>query len=238
MYKHLKTQSGKLIELFYGYDCLNKENGLSTLKSNSVDLCFTDPPWNIGYDGAKGSYGDKTKTDIFYEDEIPDYLNWTIKWFTELKRICKTIIITPGRQNLDMWYDICKPEDILIHYKRNGTYGSRIGLFNNFDVYLFFGEIHTWFNSNVLDIPATNQFLRERNFIHPSPKNRKVWMKIIEKIKPKSILDPFLGSGLSAYCCELFDISFRGYEIEDSYYSDWKIRHRDAQNELNNKKMF
>lgn len=57
-------------------DC---EDFLAGLKSESVDLVFADPPWNIGffYEG--------------YNDNLPayEYIQWCQRWITEVHRVLK-----------------------------------------------------------------------------------------------------------------------------------------------------
>ena len=54
-------------------DCIE---GMKELEDKSIDLCLTDPPWNIGFTLMKGSHytGENHKNKIFYQDEIDNYL--------------------------------------------------------------------------------------------------------------------------------------------------------------------
>ena len=216
-------------EVIYA-DCMNEENGLPTLEDKSIDLCITDPPWNINYDGMTGSSGKKTgeyhkQSKVNYDDIILDYPNFTITWFTEIKRICYRIVIAPGRQNLKLWYEISDPADIFIHYRKNGGYGSRIATYNNFDPYLYFGKTQSFWSGNVLYQNSNTGFLKKNLrstliFKHTSPKNINLWYKIIEGINPKSVIDPFMGSGTTAEACTKLGIPWVGYEINEVYSQD------------------
>lgn len=59
-------------------DCLNK---LKEIRSNSVDLIFTDPPYNANIKYVKKDFKDKKK--------IPDYLNWLASRLREMHRVLK-----------------------------------------------------------------------------------------------------------------------------------------------------
>lgn len=65
----------KLDRIIQG-DCIQQ---LAKLDAGLVDLVFADPPFNIGYDYDE--YDDKRTSD--------DYLGWSKKWITGVKRILK-----------------------------------------------------------------------------------------------------------------------------------------------------
>lgn len=62
-------------QIFQG-DCLD---GFSKLTSETVDLVFADPPFNIGYE--YDTYDDEKASD--------DYLQWCEKWGREIQRVLK-----------------------------------------------------------------------------------------------------------------------------------------------------
>ena len=221
-------------------DCMDEKEGLPSIPDKSIDLCIGDPPWNIGYDGSIGSTGKKTgegkwkKKD--YVDKIKNYKEWCISWFSHLLRICKRIVITPGRQNLKLWYEISDPTDIFIHFKKNGGYGSRVATFNNFDVYLYYGKGHNFWSGNVLYENVNNGFLKQHLtsnliFLHTSPKNTRLWYRIIKGINPTSVIDPFLGSGTTAEVCTKLGIPWLGYEIKEVYSQDINKRLKNCKKE-------
>ena len=57
-------------------DCID---GMSKLKTDSIDLVVTSPPYNLGI--AYGKYFDRGKR--------ADYLLWCVRWATELRRVLK-----------------------------------------------------------------------------------------------------------------------------------------------------
>jgi len=217
-------------------DCMDEKEGLPSLPDKSVDLCITDPPWNIGYKGSVGSSGEKTKSNAHYKD---DYDNeWNLIWFKEIERICDRIILAPGRQNLGFWYKNTNPLDIFIHYKKNGAYGSRIAMFNNFDPYLYYGKGKSYWRANVFDIPTTSGFLQNKKLNHPAPKTFELWFRIIKGIDPKSVIDPFIGSGTTAEVCTKLGIPWIGYEVNEAYSQDINKRLKNCKREPKQKKLF
>lgn len=218
-------------------DCMDEEKGLPSLPDNSIDLCMTDPPYNVkakAYSQRrrhdkmhKGkAFNVKLKNNkINYQDDVEDYSNWCESWFRELQRICNKIIFTPGYQNIGLWYSIEKPRDILYHIKRNGSGLTSITWHNRIEMIFVYGDFNGLkkpFLENIFDIPLSSGFMRKNEFrgIHPHPKPWRLWLKIIKDINPKNVLDPFMGSGTSAEVCERLGIPYCGYEKEIKYKVD------------------
>lgn len=214
-------------------DCMNKEEGLPSMKDKVFDVGITDPPFNRKYTGEiqqnqnltrakEGCYDHK----VFYDDYREDYSEWCKLWFREFQRVCNVVIITPGTVNLRLWFEIAEPTALLIHYKKNCSGISPVARFNKFDPILFYGkpERHHPYIFNVFDVPLDNGFLRNDKLIHPCPRPLKLWKKLIEPLKPKSVLDPFIGSGTTSEACEIFGIPWYGFEIEYAYKKDIDFR--------------
>lgn len=82
------------------------------------------------------------------------------------------------------------------------------------------------FESMVLDVPAPQAgcFATERilapdskKAAHPCQKPLAVVQPFIERLHPKSVLDPFLGTGTTALAAKLAGCQFVGCEIEERY---------------------
>jgi len=77
---------------FYISDCIAGCKKL--VKSDSVDLVFADPPFNIKFGGKQSrsySYGVSKDKSIYYEDDMlkKDYVDWCSTWMQEAMRILK-----------------------------------------------------------------------------------------------------------------------------------------------------
>lgn len=201
-------------------DCLNEENGIPTLEDKSIDLCLTDPCYNLGFMGKEGFKDRKGK--IYYKDDFSssEYWEFNKKWFKEVMRACKGLIFTPGTMNLYDWIIFQKPDyQLRIWYKKNA-----IGYFH-VDPILMYGKIERW-NSlrDVIDIPINLK--KEVKTIHPCPKAFTVFYYILSQIKPESVLDPFIGSGTTAQACKALKIKWIGYEKMKYYEKDINKRLR------------
>ena len=83
----------------YCEDCIE---GMKKLPDNSVKLVVTDPPYNIDF-----------KYDTYTDSKTnEEYMDWCKKWFTQLKRVSKVIVITTGTMNLKSWLDLEEPQKI------------------------------------------------------------------------------------------------------------------------------
>lgn len=203
-------------------DCMDPDQGLPSLPDNSIDLCITDPPYNANFKMKLKRLAYKT---IPYNDKIENYDDWCKTWYFELKRICKLIVLTPGNQNLRMWYLIDNPREQLIHYKKNCCGSTYLSHNTQYEPILVFGKYWDWsfgkkpFKLNVFEI------LRETsNYIHPCPKSYQLWYQIISGLNPTSVIDPFLGSGTTAEVCTKLGIPWIGYEIIPEYSQDIEKR--------------
>ena len=72
---------------------------------------------------------------------------------------------------------------------------------------------------------SKNRFLREKKYIrHPCPLNEHFWFDLISQLKPKSVIDPFMGSGSTAEICTKLGIPWIGYEMNKCYRGDIEKR--------------
>ena len=213
-------------------DCMNPENGLPTLEDKSIDLCLTDPPYNVkAKPNSQRRLNYQTKDaktqDVGYNDYIENYEDFCITWFKEIDRICNMIIFTPGTNNIFFWNEIKKIgiSNLFYHYKPNGQGVTGTARFNRIEPILAYGLPNKFpFNENVFRISLSNGFMRDRNYIHPHPKEFKLYYRILKELRPKSVIDHFLGSGTTAEACTKLGIPWIGYELKKEYSQDINMR--------------
>jgi DNA modification methylase len=162
---------------------------------------LTDPPYNVGLDYSDG-------------DKMMDYAEWCKDWFLKLPR---PLFFTPGMVNLSMWFEIAKPNWVMAWMKPNQCSPSGLGGFNIWEPVLVYGKVtkHIGQDGFLMSI-STNQ-ANVGN--HPCPKDQRSWTKLISMISEPSetILDPFMGSGTTAYCAKKLGRKCIGIEIEERY---------------------
>ena len=204
-------------QIFY-IDCLSPE-GLPSLPSNSVHECFTDPPYNVNYKGKK-----KRSDEVKYSDNKThdDYKEWCLEWFTELKRICSgSIYIHCGFTNLKMWInEIEFPFGILYHYKEDVQTGSSISHLEKLTPILVYRKPSKRFKINPIKIPNRKDLTRG-TYKHSCPTNKGLIMEILKRQQPLTVIDPFMGSGSTAFCCQVLNIKYIGYEIDKTVKTDY-----------------
>jgi len=210
-------------------DCLDEEHGMPSLPDKSIDLGYTDPPWGVNMHKRKErQYHGKTlkwdeKKEYFKDSFNPE---WNLLWFKELERICNSIILVISEKYKYWWIRNTKPKgDLMIHWI-NGFSMSPIANHNQKSTYLFYGKFNNRLHKDVIDATLKWGFLKRgrQKFIHPSPKGTEIILKILKQLKPKSLIDPFIGSGSYGEACEILDIPWFGYEINEIYQDDVKLR--------------
>ena len=193
-------------EVIYA-DCMNEENGLPTLEDKSVDLCLTDPPYGVNYTD------DLHIESIQYEDSFLGF-----EWLEEILRVCKGLIFTPGCNNLYNYIRYKIPPYLL----RFAYYYNSYKLIH-YDSLLAYGSV-----PRITAIKSVVKVSRHKfdGYSHPSPKSADLWRYILRKLKPKSVIDPFMGSGTTAEACTKLGIPWLGYEINEVYSQDINKRLR------------
>lgn len=224
-------------------DSLDK---LKEIKTESIDLIITDPPYNLSKD-----YG-TTKDKMIHND----YLEWLNIWLMECKRVLKkegTIYVFMGVRYISYLYDILENS---LGFKYNSWitwhYTQGIGKKKGFsprhdDILMFTKSKKYTFNLDDIRIPqkyyrsvnnmrgANPGDVWEFSHVHYSQKNRQTHPTqkpegLIERMilassnKGETVLDPFLGSGTTLRVAHYTDRKCVGIEINEEYVDMSKTR--------------
>ena len=182
-------------------DCLDEDDGLPSLPDKSIDLCISDIAWGVNYKGYKDNYPFK----------------WFINLFNKLERVCKGVILEVGGNTWMDWVSFKKPKRVFYWYRTNSC------IIYHLDYFLCYGNIKNIMRiREVIPLPVIPQ--RYKHLLHPTPKPLKLYEYILSKLKPKSVLDPFMGSGTTAEACIKLGIPYIGYEINPVYKQDMDLR--------------
>jgi len=192
-------------------DATKKEDVERLMDGNKADLTLTDPPYNIGYEYNS------------YEDNKSDseYLSFCGVFHQLSKSVSDKQIITTGKQNLGLWYQIADIKDLSIWYASNKMSGGRVSNLALCEPILFIGDFKRdsratdYFEYNVKQQPDTGN--------HTCPKIIDLWLDLINCYSDKKVFDPFLGSGSTLIACEKTNRVCYGMEI-DPHYCDITIK--------------
>jgi len=222
-----------------------------TIESNSIDLIFADPPFNIGinYEG----YSDNLK--------YSEYVNWSKLWITECYRLLKntgSIYICINDEyvaelnlilkNTGFWFR----NWIIWYYKFGQNQQHKFNRTHTHILYFTKNKSDFIFNSDTIRIPSDRQ--SKYNDKRANPKGKipdDVWQiprvcgtfkqripghpcqmpeEILERIILTSsnvndvILDPFGGSGTTAVVSKRLNRNFIIIEKSEQYYNIIKQR--------------
>lgn len=219
------TMTDHLNECLYE-DCIA---GMKRLPDKSFDLCLTDPPYNINPKQHKLSCGTNRYKQgaVFYDDNknTEDWKSFCHGWFVEARRVSNILIFTPGEINLKLYCDIEWPRGMLIHHKPDSQGGNTVSWFLKHEHVFVYSDMSLQKHGMPpISVYKCNVGYRAGKLSHWCPKSLKLWMWLINGFKPKSVLDPFLGSGTTAEACELLGIPWLGFEIETKYRVDIEKR--------------
>ena len=188
--------------VIYNADC---REILPQIPEGSVDLVLTDPPYGNGTDY------------ISYEDTTDNLKEMVSQVFPLILAKSQTILVTCGVANINIYPT---PRWILSWINKAGT-GSGPWGFCCWQPILAYGK-DPYLSAGVgrrPDVIDKNEI--SGKFIeHPCPKPVDLWQLIILRgsvNKSDLILDPFLGSGTTAYCAKKLGRKCIGIEIEEKY---------------------
>ena len=156
-------------------DCLNPYNGLPALEDNYIDLCSTDPPYNVNYGGIKRK--GKAVPTVVYTDRWTkvDYESWCREWFKEVMRVCNGLVFTPGNPNVHMWHTIREPD-----YVSKIAYCPDKGIGFHYETIMFYGKVEGY---RFLRDVIVHRRSSPQGFLNPSPKAFQLWEYLIRKLK-------------------------------------------------------
>jgi len=187
-------------------DCLEV---MKDMPDKNVDLCLTDPPYGIEYQG-EGRPNEKNYGKIENDAGEIDYRYM----FKELDRISKRVIVF-GAENV--YQDLPHKGRWICWDKRseqleNEVLGSAFELawVNKMSgYYKIYRVIHGGF------INADKEKIR----FHATQKPVKLFEKILQDYSKENdiVFDPFLGSGTTAVACKQLNRKYIGIEISEKY---------------------
>ena len=205
-------------------DCLEF---MRTLPDNSIDMCFTDPPYKTTKRGNAGNSGGILK-DVNFLNGKGGFSNNNIEfstWLPEVHRILKDgahCYIMCNNKNLlglltALHLSEFKVAKTLIWVKNNSIMSQ---LYMETHEYIIFAYKGTSKRINNCGSKSVLQFNNVKNKNHPSEKPTDLIEHLIlnSSIGSQLILDPFVGSGSTGVACVNTNRKFIGCELDKEYF--------------------
>lgn len=196
-------------KVFQG-DCVELMRGFA---EKSFDLCLTDPPYNAKNIGPNARV---------YEGQLmqlptEEYQKWCMEWFTEARRVAKTLVFTPGIANV-CYYP--QPDWIICWHKPASVSFNRMGGFNAWEPILVYGSTAKGkrLGQDYLLVNTMN-FSKGAEIGHPCPKPLELMSILVDKFsnEGESVLDPMCGSGTTGVACRNLGREFTGIDLIEKY---------------------
>ncbi len=197
---------------FHNTDCMEF---MRDLPDNAFDLAIVDPPYGIGYDGAKqtsGNHGGRKAHEFKgWDSEIPKK-----EYFDELFRVSKNQIIWGAN-----YFTKHLPSSMgwIVWRKNRGNFSSSDAEL----AYSSFNRALREFTKNPLVL------VREGGTIHPTQKPVALYKWLLKNYaKPNDkIFDSHVGSGSIRIACHDMGFSFEGCEIDKDYWEAQEKRYQE-----------
>jgi len=187
-----------------------------------VDLVLTDPPYGVGI-----KYG------LSYNDDRTGYWDWFVPCVAQMRSAGKILMFTHRNEALRHLHDW----DWVGVWNKPGSFGSRIGksaVLPHWEPVFMWG-IHTGgvYGEYTSDVFTFNPNTEGRNGsaigrkkweqdkfeFHPCPKPQPLYNKFVQIFSPAggTVLDPFMGSGITLRSGKDLGRKAIGIEIEEKY---------------------
>ena len=180
------------------------------LDGDRPDMIFTDPPYNIDYQGVSDKR-DKIKNDKMEDSAFVDFLNQTLYG-------CETMYVCCSWHYAHLFREAMekigrKPKAMIVWNKVNPAQHLD-KYFKQHEIIFYYGDYggHKTLRGDIWTIK------RQRNTVHPTMKPVELIEIALEDNKDKKIVfDMFGGSGSTLIACEKQNRKARLIELEPKY---------------------
>lgn len=180
------------------------------MDGDEVEMVFTDPPYNIGYQDMGGVY-EKIKNDKMDNDEFLDFLRQTIYPSEVMYVCCSWQYAHLFKQAMA---DIGKPAKAMIVWDKVNPAQNLDLYFKQHEIIFYYGP----FGGQKTVRGDVWQIKRQRNTVHPTMKPVElIEMALGDHPDKKVVYDAFGGSGSTMIACEKVGKRARLMELEPKY---------------------
>ena len=178
-------------------------------KKEKIDMVFTDPPYNIHYQGVKDKR--KIKNDKMDDESFVDFLTSSLLG-------CETMYVCCSWQYAHLFREAMikiarKPKAMIIWDKVNPAQHLD-KYFKQHEIIYYYGDFG---GQKTLRGDVWN-LKRKKNTLHPTMKPVElITMALTDQKDKKTVYDGFLGSGSTLIACEKLDRICYGMELDPKY---------------------
>ena len=211
---------------------------LSEIKTGSVDLILTDPPYNLAKysrGNIKAKWRKPLNNDIARWDKEDINFPLLKKEFIRILKPTGNIFIFTTYNLLGTWHNLLDPVfdtfQIMVWHKTNPPPKlRRAGFLNSCElICCMWNKGHTWNFStqkemhNFFESPVC---MGKERYPHPTQKSLRLLKHILNIASNPGdlVLDPFMGAGSTAVACKQLKRNVIGMEISPTYFAMAKER--------------
>lgn len=216
-------------------DC---EELLDFIQPGEYEMGCSDPPYNIDAKIVIGARGARKATDVQRKQQVSyfdnmneeEYYDWCGRWFEKVLQKTEYGAFTCGFSNIGYWTWVQR--DKIVGYAtwlhKNSASRAFVGHYNWNEPIIIYGNSPRKYKNDVFDFYVKSGFLlktdEDKAMIHLHPKPVTLWTELIRHPKAKSVVDWFLGSGVTIEVCEKFGIKWIGIDKSDKFIPTWEER--------------
>lgn len=238
------------------FHCGDSLEIMKKMPSESIDLVFTSPPYNLKNSTGNGM-SHNTKTGKWagaalqngyshHNDQMPheEYVSWQKACLTEMMRLIKDdgaifynhkwrvqAGLLQDRQDIVGDFPVRQ----IIIWRRKGGINFNPGYFlPTYEVIYLIAKPNFRLRDKANAVGDVWEFKQEMKNEHPAPFPLALAERVISSTNAQVVLDPFSGSGTTAIAAKLLDRDFVGIEISPEYCEMARLRLENIINPLKN----
>jgi DNA modification methylase len=192
-------------------DSTSSDAVAKVLNGNSIDMVFTDPPYNIDYQGVKDKR-DKIANDKMSDEDFTQFIYDALNVNSDTFYVCCSWQFSHlFRQAME---DLQKPVKSFIVWDKINPAQHLDKYFKQHEIILYHGK----FGGQKTIRGDVWQTKRERNTVHPTMKPISlIEMAMKDNPDKKNIYDAFLGSGSTMVASHQIGRKCFGLELDPKY---------------------
>ncbi len=175
---------------------------------DAADAVITDPPYNAG------------KNYEVHNDSMSDaeYEEWAAEVVSASLRVAPNQFWVAPRYKLPLWFSLL-PGAHLIVLPRGASGPFRGGWLDDFEIALALGKTTSPVSDlwSGIRLKGEGYFFREETYGHPGYTPSPIMRKAIKYLCPKSLIEPFCGTGTTLVAAKELGRTAIGIEINERY---------------------